>query len=237
MIERWWICLDVGECLIDESRAWSTWADVLGVPPFTLAAIVGAAIARDESLAEMLPVTLDRVDWTGSRDAFESAYGGLQAGDLYPDALSTLARLRTDGFNVAVIGNQPAVRRAQLLALGVEVDVLAMSEALGAAKPDPTFFSRALELMGSPEPGRVVYVGDRVDNDVLPSLDAGMRAVWLRRGPWGLLQQLPAHAATVPQAHSLAELPDVLAESSCGPAHRSVGGNRDEDGEAADSPQ
>jgi len=26
------LCLDVGETLIDETRVWSTWADLLGVP-------------------------------------------------------------------------------------------------------------------------------------------------------------------------------------------------------------
>ncbi|MGH3900932.1 MAG: HAD family hydrolase [Pseudonocardiaceae bacterium] len=180
-----------------------------GVPHFTLAAIVGATIARGEPLTEVLPEILDRADWAGARDAFENAYGGAE--DLYPDALPTLARLRADGFKVAVIGNQPAVRRTQLLMLGVDVDVLTTSEALGAAKPEPAFFSRSLDLMGCPDPGRVVYVGDRVDNDVLPSLGAGMRPVWLRRGPWGLLQRLPSSAAEVPQAHALTELPALLA--------------------------
>jgi FMN phosphatase YigB (HAD superfamily) len=42
----------------------------------------------------------------------------------------------------------------------------------------------------------VAYVGDRVDNDVLPAMAAGMRAVWLRRGPWGVIQRLPQ--GTVP---------------------------------------
>ena len=62
-----------------------------------------------------------------------------------------------------------------------------MSDAMGVAKPDPAFFARTLELIGSPPPADVAYVGDRVDNDVRPSAAAGMRAVWIRRGPWGLL--------------------------------------------------
>jgi FMN hydrolase / 5-amino-6-(5-phospho-D-ribitylamino)uracil phosphatase len=211
VIDRRWICLDVGECLVDESRAWDTWAEVLGVPHFTLAAIVGAAIVRGEPLADVLPEILDRADWAGARDAFEDAYGGFRAEDIYPDVLPTLARLRADGFHVAVIGNQPAVRRAQLLMLGIDVDMLTTSETLGVAKPDPAFFSRSLELMGCPNPSRVVYVGDRVDNDIVPSLRAGMHAVWLRRGPWGLLQRLP-RGAVVPQARSLTELPGLLAD-------------------------
>jgi HAD superfamily hydrolase (TIGR01509 family) len=209
---RWWVCLDVGECLIDESRAWSAWSQVLGVPQFTLAAIVGTAIVRGEPLVKALPATINRDDWAGVRDVFESAYGGLRAEDLYPDALPTLARLRAGGFNIAVMGNQPAIRRAQLLALDMDVDVVATSGTLGPAKPDPAFFALALDLLGSPPPSRVIYIGDRVDNDVIPALAAGIQAVWLRRGPWGLLQQLPSDANAVPQIRSLTELPDLLAD-------------------------
>jgi len=36
---------DVGETLIDESRMWHEWADILGVPRFTFSAALGAVIA------------------------------------------------------------------------------------------------------------------------------------------------------------------------------------------------
>jgi HAD superfamily hydrolase (TIGR01549 family) len=209
---RRWVCLDVGETLIDETRIWLTWADVLRVPRFTFAAVIGGAIARGESHQEAF-ARLERPDWAEYAAAVEASYGGFRPEDLYPDALPTLARLRSRGYGVAVVGNQPARRHAELLALGVDVDVLAMSEALGVDKPDPAFFIHALELMGSPEPGQVVYVGDRVDNDVLAPLAVGMRVVWLRRGPWSLLQPLPQDAPAVFQARSLAELSDVL--SAC----------------------
>ena len=41
-----WVILDVGETLIDESRIWAIWADVLGIPRLTFMAVLGAAIAR-----------------------------------------------------------------------------------------------------------------------------------------------------------------------------------------------
>ena len=41
-----WVCLDVGETLIDETRVWGTWADVLGVPRLTFMAALGAAVER-----------------------------------------------------------------------------------------------------------------------------------------------------------------------------------------------
>jgi FMN phosphatase YigB (HAD superfamily) len=58
------------------------------------------------------------------------------------------------------------------------------------------------------QPDEVAYVGDRVDNDVLPALTAGLRAVHAQRGPWGRLQRTPDG---VPAIDSLAELPQALA--------------------------
>ncbi|MFO7532105.1 MAG: HAD family hydrolase, partial [Candidatus Limnocylindrales bacterium] len=88
-------------------------------------------------------------------------------------------------------------------------EVMAMSGELDVAKPDPAFFGRALELMGDPDPASVAYVGDRIDNDVRPSAAAGMRAVWLRRGPWGIVpDREPEQAALV--VRSLAELVEKI---------------------------
>ena len=120
---------------------------------------------------------------------FEERYGAMRPDDLYPDALRAIDGLKARGYRVAITANQPARRHAELEALGVSVEAMGMSDAMGVAKPDPAFFARTLELIGSPSPADVAYVGDRVDNDVRPSAAAGMRAVWLRRGPWGLLHE------------------------------------------------
>ena len=185
-MERW-VCLDVGETLIDETRVFTTWADVLGVPAFTLMAVLGATLEAGRPF----PEAFDRVAPGRWRDLFgevEGRYGGFKAADLYPDALRCLHALPEHGYRVAVVANQPARRHAQLQALGVDPEVMAMSETMGVAKPDPDFFWQALQLMGGPRPADVAYVGDRIDNDVRPAAAAGLRAVWLRRGPWGHLQ-------------------------------------------------
>jgi HAD superfamily hydrolase (TIGR01662 family) len=185
-----WVCLDVGETLIDETRVWSIWADTLAIPRLTFMAALGAVIARGGEHRDVFAeFAVD--DWPMRLPAVESAYGGFQAEDLYADALSALDSLRAAGYRLAVIANQPEQRAEQLRAIGVEADVIAMSAGMGVAKPAPAFYERALELMGAPDPATVAYVGDRVDNDVLPASAAGMRAVWLRRGPWGVIQRLP----------------------------------------------
>lgn len=205
-----WVCLDVGETLIDETRVWSTWADVLGVPQFTFHAVLGGVVARGQDHLRAFDVLGVR-DWAAREPEVARAYGGFAPGDLYPDALPALAALSAAGYGVAVIGNQPASRQGELQALGVAVDVLAMSDAMGVAKPAPAFFARALALMGSPDPRDVAYVGDRVDNDVVPAAAAGLRSVWLRRGPWGLLQEDTDRAASLVVA-SLTELVERAGE-------------------------
>jgi HAD superfamily hydrolase (TIGR01549 family) len=207
-----WVCLDVGETLVDETRIWSIWADELGVPRLTFLAALGAAIARGQQHGDVFPM-FGVDDWQQRMESVERAYGGFGAEDLYPDALRSIGGLRDLGYRVAIVANQPAARAEQLRAIGVDAEVLAMSESLGVAKPDPAFFGRILELLGAPEPGSVAYVGDRVDNDVLPAAAAGMRAIWIRRGPWGVIVDPPPPGAAALVVESLDELVERIGEA------------------------
>jgi HAD superfamily hydrolase (TIGR01549 family) len=209
-----WVCLDVGETLIDETRIWSTWADVLGVPRLTLMAALGAIIARGGEHGSVFGTFgIAEAEWRALIPEVEARYGGFQERDLYPDAREALRALTGAGYRVAILANQPASRSAELRALGIAPEVLAMSDELGVAKPSPAFFARALELMGAPDPSDVAYVGDRVDNDLVPSLAAGMRSIWIRRGPWGVIQTLPADRQPVLTVDSLEELTGRIGEA------------------------
>lgn len=198
-----WFVLDVGEVLIDETRVWATWAQVLGIPAFTLMACIGAVVNSGGDHTDAFRL-LGIDGWEQRAPQVEEQFGGLQIHDLYDDALPAIATLRAAGYRVAVIGNQPAARHQELLDLGVEVEVMAMSDALGVHKPDPEFFAQVLRLTNATA-NAIAYVGDRVDNDIVPSLAAGMRAVWLRRGPWGALHRLPSGVTAI-EVRSLTEL-------------------------------
>jgi HAD superfamily hydrolase (TIGR01549 family) len=184
--QRRWVALDVGETLIDETRFWAAWADLLAIPRLTFFAVCGAVIARGGQHWDVF-AAFGRPDWRDLAPEHERRCGPFVQADLYPDALPTLKALAEAGYRVAVVANQPARRTAELRALGVAPDVMAMSDEMGVHKPAAEFFARALELMGDPDPADVAHVGDRLDNDVRPSARAGMRPVWLRRGPWGLI--------------------------------------------------
>jgi FMN hydrolase / 5-amino-6-(5-phospho-D-ribitylamino)uracil phosphatase len=183
-----WVVLDVGETLIDETRVWATWARELGVSPLTFAAALGFGLAQGRAHRSTFEL-LGFPNWRSHAGAVDIEYGSFRPEDLYPDALSCVEQLQAAGRRVAILANQPARRHAELLALGLRPDVMAMSEELGVSKPDDAFFARSLELMGNPDPRTVAYVGDRVDNDLVPSRRNGLRPIWLRRGPWGRLQQ------------------------------------------------
>lgn len=210
------VFFDVGEVLVDESRLWRCWADWLAVPPPVLFAALGAVIARGEHhrrAFDLVRPDLAPFDVAAARRARAAAgwpEDVLGAEDLYPDAVPCLAELRARGYRVGLAGNQPARAESVLRSPGVPADVIASSEGWGVEKPSPQFFAKVAEVAGVP-PCEVAYVGDRLDNDVLPAADAGMVSVFLRRGPWGVLHAARPEAA---RAHvrlaTLHELPGAL---------------------------
>ena len=203
MADRW-VCLDVGETLVNESRIWTCWAEALGESPFTFMAAMGAVLARGGDFRDTFKF-LGYDDWESLRPQVMAAFGGFEERDLYVDAKPTLDALRAAGFRLAIVANQPANRTDELRFLGVRADVMAMSEEMGVHKPDPAFFEQALELMGNPAPELVAYVGDRLDNDVGPAAAAGMKPIWLRRGPWAAITTDTPPAGTL-VVDSLVEL-------------------------------
>ncbi|HET6745661.1 MAG TPA: HAD family hydrolase, partial [Candidatus Limnocylindria bacterium] len=177
-------------------------------------AALGAIIARGSEHGSVFATFgLAEADWRALIPEVEARYGGFQERDIYPDAREALSALTDAGYRLAILANQPASRSAELRALGVAPAVMAMSDELGVAKPSPAFFGRALELMGGPDPSDVAYVGDRVDNDVLPSQAAGMRSVWIRRGPWGVIQSPPGDRQPALIVDSLEELTRRIGEA------------------------
>jgi len=122
--------------------------------------------------------------------------------DLHVDALGCLAALRARGVRLGAAGNMHAWHEEFLRP---HVDFVGSSERWGVEKPDSGFFAHVVEEAGVPAE-EIVYVGDRVDNDVLPALAAGMAAVRIRRGAHADAES-PEGVTTI---SSLTELPDVL---------------------------
>lgn len=191
------VVFDVGETLVDESRAWTIQAERAGVTPFTLMGILGALIARGEDHRRVWDVL--GVERPAEPPVIERV-------DLYPDAIACLSAAGHAGLSVGIAGNQSAGVEAQLCEAGFVADFIASSAAWGVTKPSAEFFSRIVDT-AQLDAGQILYVGDRLDNDVLPARKAGMRTAFVRRGPWGCLHaQRPEVELADMRIESLAEL-------------------------------
>jgi HAD superfamily hydrolase (TIGR01549 family) len=208
------VVFDVGETLVDETRSWIEWADWLQIPAFTFLGALGGVIARGRPHTEVFELLSPGLDLDRQRQARAEAGRpeSLTASDLYADAIPCLEALKREGYVVGAAANQPSRVAAEIGALGLPLDVVATSADWGVEKPARSFFDRLADSLRL-APAEVAYVGDRIDNDVVPAASAGMVSVWLKRGPWAYLHagdEGRAQAAIT--VESLEQLPAALAE-------------------------
>jgi len=207
------VVFDVGECLVNEAREYGTWADWLGVPRHTFSAAFGATIARGLDYRETFQIFRPGFDLDGERErrARAGQPESFSEEDLYPDVRATLAELRSAGYWVGIAGNQTSRAGEILRSLGLPCDMIATSDDWGVSKPDPVFFERVVEAAGLGT-SEIMYVGDRLDNDIRPAAKVGIRTALIRRGPWAIIQQNDPDAMQVPtiRINSLVELPSRI---------------------------
>lgn len=180
------VFFDVGEVLVDETREYGTWADWLGVPRHTFSAAFGAVIAQGKDYRETFQVFQPGFDLASERKrrAESGKPEWFGEDDLYPDVRPCLSALREQGLTVGVAGNQTARAEGILRELRLPIDVLGTSDSWDAEKPSTAFFERLIIEAGVPAE-RILYVGDRLDNDIRPAAELGISTAVVRRGPWG----------------------------------------------------
>jgi HAD superfamily hydrolase (TIGR01662 family) len=215
------VFFDVGECLVDESREYGTWADWLGVPRHTFSAVFGAVIARGLDHREVFQVFRPGFDLDQAREQRAAAGQPESYGedDLYPDVRPALTQLQAEGLWVGIAGNQTARSGTILRRLKLPADLIATSDDWTVSKPDPGFFRRMIDTAPA-GPDEILYVGDRLDNDIRPAARAGLRTALIHRGPWATIQRDDPDAERVPtmRINSLAELPARIATFNAAPS-------------------
>lgn len=211
------VVLDVGETLVDETREYGTWADWLGVPRHTFSAVFGAVMMAGRDYRDVFQYFRPGFDLDAER-ARRAETGRPETfgeEDLYPDVRPCMSALRDLGVWVCAAGNQTARAGAILRELRLPADMIATSDDWGVSKPDAAFFRAVIDA--SPcEASRIVYVGDRLDNDLRPAKAAGLRTAFIRRGPWGYIWEHHPDMAAVADWRmvSLTELPGLVASVS-----------------------
>ena len=171
-----WLFFDVGSTLVDESRAYER---------RIREAIAGTDISYERFYDAMLGFY--RQNKKGDLEAL--AFFDLpkppwhhEEEAPYPQAAYCLSCLRQD-YRIGVVANQAAgtTQRLARMQLLQYIDLVVASAEEGVAKPDARIFRIALARAGCPSQ-HAVMIGDRLDNDIKPAKQLGMKTVWVKQG-------------------------------------------------------
>ncbi|MCX5690102.1 MAG: YjjG family noncanonical pyrimidine nucleotidase [Planctomycetota bacterium] len=124
------------------------------------------------------------------------------------DNAATIIEALAPSHRMAIITNGLAcVQRPRLAAspLAAHFPILIISEEVGSAKPERAIFDAAFELMGQPDPRRVLIIGDSLSSDIAGGHHYGIDTCWFN--PLGIS---PGSIQPTHTIASLAELHPVV---------------------------
>lgn len=129
---------------------------------------------------------------------------------LYPGVDGLLEKL-ADDYALGLAGNAPASVTKLLKELGVlrwltHTDV---SGRIGIKKPDHRFFETVLSNADT-KASEAIMIGDRLDNDIIPARQIGMKTIWIRRGRYRIME--PRTPDEIPDATvaDVREVPNAI---------------------------
>ncbi len=110
-------------------------------------------------------------------------------------------------YSLGVIANQGEGLTERLKEYEIEhyFKVIISSADVGIKKPNLEIFEQAL-LEANISPKETIYVGDRVDNDIIPSKKIGMRAIRIKQG----LGKFHKESETYPSDMIINDLSELL---------------------------
>jgi putative hydrolase of the HAD superfamily len=119
-------------------------------------------------------------------------FAGAAAWTLYPEVVTTLARLKERGLILDVISNFDSRLHRILAGLGIAhcFDEVLVSSAVGYAKPDARIFQSALERHGL-APADATHIGDSETNDIRGASNLGLKAILVDRSGQQASPSLP----------------------------------------------
>ncbi len=119
---------------------------------------------------------------------------------IYPEVQEVLTALQERGYRLALVSNadedDPVIQALHEADLPVRFEAIVTSQAVGAYKPAPRIFERALQELEL-EPEEVALVGDSPASDVMGGRRVGMRVIWVNRKKIGFPPGYPEPDATV----------------------------------------
>jgi putative hydrolase of the HAD superfamily len=181
---------DLDNTLIDREAAYRRWAEAFaagrGLGPDEVAWLIetdGDGFAPRPALAAAIR------DRYGLDEPVERVLERIRAAvvagiDPDPTAAAVLERLRDNGWRVAIATNGNTDQHwAKIRRVGLDrlVDAVAVSQEVGANKPDRRVFEAAAQRCGARLADGGWMVGDCATRDIGGAQAVGLRTVWLRR--------------------------------------------------------
>ena len=171
-----WLFFDIGSTLVDETKVYD---DIF--QKIAIAANVSEEYVRTQA------IEFCKQNKRGHREVMKllgveyPEWSPLYE-ELYPDTAKCLRSLEKK-YKLGIIANQIPGAEKRLEDMGIRqfFDVIVASAEEGVAKPDPRIFRIALDRTGC-APEQAVMIGDRIDNDIVPAKQLGMKTVWIKQG-------------------------------------------------------
>jgi HAD superfamily hydrolase (TIGR01549 family) len=212
-----WVFFDLGNTLIDESKAIQDRIRqlVLALAEHgTRVSPQSIEKAFERASAEFAPRLVKRVveQFTdrpaGQASILREARYRKELEEPYPETRGLLAAL-APRYQIGIIANQSAGTEARLKSYGLApyISLCLSSGEVGLSKPDPEFFWLALG-QAQCEPAQAVMIGDRLDNDIRPAKLLGCRTVRVLQGFARV--QAPRDAKDEPD-HTVRDLSEIAA--------------------------
>ena len=171
-----WLFFDIGSTLVDETKVYDDIFQKIAVAGgVSVEEVKTRAIGfyKQDKRGRREVIRLLGVDYPEWSPLYE---------ELYPDTMECL-RILKKKYKLGIIANQIPGAEKRLEEMGIRryFDVIVSSAEEGVAKPDPRIFNIALIRAGC-TPEQAVMIGDRIDNDIVPAKQMGMKTVWIRQG-------------------------------------------------------
>ncbi len=172
-----WLFFDVGTTLVDEEKAYDHRAlDMIkdtniSFEEFDNKRIELAKLGLDGNSAAIKFFDLNKTPWHSEDEV------------LYEDTIDVLEYLINKGYKLGIIANQKKGLENRLEEFGIlkYFDLVIASEEVGVSKPDKEIFNMVLSKVKS-KPQYCIMIGDRLDNDIIPANQIGMKTIWIRQG-------------------------------------------------------
>lgn len=171
-----WLFFDIGSTLVDESDCYdirlkeTTENTDISFQEFKDKVIGFAAVSDNPYKEAVKYFGLQKTKW----------YKELEKP--YPFTECVLAEL-SKKYKLGIIANQSVGSKQRLdnWGIGKYFDLVIASAEEGVEKPNPEIFKIALDRANC-LPENAIMVGDRLDNDIIPAKELGIKTVWVKQG-------------------------------------------------------